>query len=169
MYPSIPFSTYVTLILSVNTLRPRQNGRHFADATFKRIFLNENIRILIKISPKFIPKVPINNIPAFVQIMAWHRPGHYLNQWWFLYWRIYASLCLNELKVKWFNIFHYYRNNHSPKSLTTMTNTAVPDWHDGPMYNFVTNNSAINETIKCLLTPKQDTAKEHYCSHGKNF
>ena len=27
----------------VNTLRPRQHGRHFADDTFKRIFLNENL------------------------------------------------------------------------------------------------------------------------------
>ena len=25
------------------TLRPRQNGRHFTDDIFKRIFLNENI------------------------------------------------------------------------------------------------------------------------------
>ena len=38
-------------------------------------FLNENILISIKISVKFVPNGPINNIPAFVQIMAWHRPG----------------------------------------------------------------------------------------------
>ena len=59
----------------VNTLRPRQNGRHFADDIFKRIFLNENIWILINISLKFVPKDSINNIPALVQIMAWRRPG----------------------------------------------------------------------------------------------
>ena len=59
----------------VNTLRPRQNGRHFADDIFKCIFLNENIWISIKISMKFVPKGPINNIPALVQIMAWRRPG----------------------------------------------------------------------------------------------
>ena len=59
----------------VNTLRPRQNGRHFADDTFKRIFLNENVGISIKISLKFVHKGPINNIPALVQIMAWRRPG----------------------------------------------------------------------------------------------
>ena len=63
-------------ILPVNTLRLRQNGRHFADVTFKRIFLNENIGISIKISLKFVPKGPINNIPALVQVMAWRRPGH---------------------------------------------------------------------------------------------
>ena len=53
---------------------PRQNGRHFADDTFKRIFVNENVRILIEISLKFVPKGPINNIPSLVQIMAWRRP-----------------------------------------------------------------------------------------------
>ena len=59
----------------LNTLRQRQNSRHFADDTFKRIFLNENITISIKISLKFVPKGPINNIPSLVLIMAWRRPG----------------------------------------------------------------------------------------------
>ena len=36
----------------VNTLRPRQNGRHFPDDIFKCIFLDENVLILIKISLK---------------------------------------------------------------------------------------------------------------------
>ena len=58
-----------------NTLRPRQNGRRFAGDTFECIFLNENVRISIKISLKFVPKGPINNNPALVQIMAWRRSG----------------------------------------------------------------------------------------------
>ena len=58
-----------------NTLRPRQNGRHFPDDIFKYIFLNENIWIWIKISLKFVSKGSINNIPALDQIMAWRRPG----------------------------------------------------------------------------------------------
>ena len=61
--------------LCVNTLRPRQNGRHFADDIFKCIFLNENVWISIKMSLKFVPNGPIINIPALVQIMAWRRPG----------------------------------------------------------------------------------------------
>ena len=61
---------------SLNTLRPRQNGRHFADDYFKCIFSNENVRITIKISMKFVPKRPINNIPALVRIMAWHQLGN---------------------------------------------------------------------------------------------
>ena len=57
------------------TLRPKQNGRHFPDDNFKCIFLNKNLWNSIKISLKFVPKGPINNIPALVQIMAWRRPG----------------------------------------------------------------------------------------------
>ena len=59
----------------VNTLMPRQNGRLFADDTFKRIFMNGNIRISIKISLKLVPKGSITNNPALVLIMAWRRPG----------------------------------------------------------------------------------------------
>ena len=58
-----------------NTLRPRQDGRRFPDDTFKRIFLKENVIILIKISLKFVPNGQIDNIPALVQIKAWRRPG----------------------------------------------------------------------------------------------
>ena len=60
---------------SFNTLRPRRNGRHFPDDVFKCIFLNKNVWISLKIRLKLVPKVPINNIPALVKIMAWRRPG----------------------------------------------------------------------------------------------
>ena len=59
----------------INTLRPRQNGRHFTDDTFNRILWIKMFRILIKFSLMFVPKGPINNIPALVQIMAWRHPG----------------------------------------------------------------------------------------------
>ena len=58
-----------------NILRPRQNGPHVPDDIFKCIFVNESVLILIKISLKFVPKGPTNNIPALVQIMAWCWPG----------------------------------------------------------------------------------------------
>ena len=47
----------------------------FADAIFKRIFLNENIRISIMISLKFVPRVPNDNKSTLVQVMAWRRTG----------------------------------------------------------------------------------------------
>ena len=82
----------------INTLRPRQYDPLFADDTFKRIFLNENIRIAIKISLKFVPKGLFSNIPALVLIMAWRRPGDKpLSEPMIDHWRIYASLGLNEL------------------------------------------------------------------------
>ena len=68
-------SAHMAQTMQVNTLRPRQNVRCFADDTFKRIFMNENVRISILISLKFVPKGPINNNPALVQIMAWRRSG----------------------------------------------------------------------------------------------
>ena len=60
--------------ISISTLRPGENGRHFTDDIFKCIFINENVWIPIKISLKFVPKGPINNMPALVQIMASRRP-----------------------------------------------------------------------------------------------
>ena len=70
-----------------------------ADNTFNYKFVNENVSISIKISLSFIPKDPINNIPALVQIKACadQATSHYLNQWWLVYWCLYASLDLNEL------------------------------------------------------------------------
>ena len=59
----------------INLSPPAQNGNHFADDVLTCIFLNENVWISIKTSMKFVPKGPINNIPALVQIMAWRRPG----------------------------------------------------------------------------------------------
>ena len=48
---------------------------------------------------KFVPKGPINNIPALIQIMAWRRPGDKpLFEPMMIYWHIYESLGLNELK-----------------------------------------------------------------------
>ena len=45
--------------MQFNTLRPIQNGRHFAEDIFKCIFLNENAWIPIKISLKFVFKGPL--------------------------------------------------------------------------------------------------------------
>ena len=46
-----------------------------ADDIFKCIFLNENDRIPIQISLKFVSRSPIDIKPALVQIMAWRRIG----------------------------------------------------------------------------------------------
>ena len=84
-----------------NTLRQRQNGLHFADDMFRYMFLNEKLCVLIKTSPKFVPKGPIKNNPKLVYIMAWpwnrdkalsEPVMHGL-----IHSHIYESLGLNEL------------------------------------------------------------------------
>ena len=46
-----------------------------ADDIFICIFLNENDRIPIQISLKFVSRSPIDNKPTLVQVMAWRRTG----------------------------------------------------------------------------------------------
>ena len=48
---------------------------NLTDDTFMSIFMNEKFGILILISLKFVPKVPIHNKTALVQVMSWHRTG----------------------------------------------------------------------------------------------
>ena len=89
---------YISMFVFFNTLRPRQNGRHFSDDIFKRTFLNENDRILIQISLKFVPRSPIDNNPALVRIMAWH-----LNQWWLSLMThkcVIQPQCVNKFSIK---------------------------------------------------------------------
>ena len=84
---------------------PGQNGRHFADDTFRCIFVNEKFCVLIKISLKFVPKAPIDSIFALVKIMAWRWIGLALNRrqaiiWTNadpLHWRTYVALGGDEL------------------------------------------------------------------------
>ena len=60
-----------------------------ADDIFKCIFLNGNDRIPIQMSLKFVPKSPIDNKTALVQMMAWHRTSDNDDP---INWRIYAAL-----------------------------------------------------------------------------
>ena len=95
-------------VTQVNKLRLTQNGRHLTDDIFKSIFLNENVWILIKISLKFVPKGPFNNITSLVQIMAWRRPSHFLNQWWL----DYQHICVT--RPQWVNNepYEYMKGRH---------------------------------------------------------
>ena len=77
IWNTAPYSTVITtltVLTALNTLRPRQNGRLFADL-FKCVSLNENLWILNKIWLKYVPWGLIDNMAAWVQIMAWRRTG----------------------------------------------------------------------------------------------
>ena len=63
-------------VFEFNTLRPGQNGCHFTDDVFKRIFLNENVWISLKFHWNLFLRFQLTIFhPALVQIMAWRRPG----------------------------------------------------------------------------------------------
>ena len=47
----------------------------YVSSWLKCIFLNENVRISIKILLKFVTKIWINYFPPLVQIMAWRQTG----------------------------------------------------------------------------------------------
>ena len=68
--PYLPTRTN-TCDMIFSTLSTRQNGRHFPDDSFTRIFLYENNWI----SLKFALNGSLENIPALVKIMAWRRLG----------------------------------------------------------------------------------------------
>ena len=57
-----------------NTLRPRQNGRHFFWRHFEMHFL-QIVVFSFKFHWKLSPNGPINNNLALVQIVAWRRWG----------------------------------------------------------------------------------------------
>ena len=61
--------------LDNNSCPPGQNGRHFAGDIFKCVSMNEKFCMFIKISLKFIPKCPIDNKAALVQVMVWCKAG----------------------------------------------------------------------------------------------
>ena len=69
---------------------------HYLDI-FNCIFLNANVWISLKISLKFVTNVLINNglVPTRRQAIIWTNDV-------LAYWRIYASLGLNEFKVDHF-------------------------------------------------------------------
>ena len=71
----------------INTLKLRQNRRHFSDDIFKCILL---VCISIKISQKFVPNGPCNNIPSFVQI-TWSQSAIIWTNDGLGYWRIYVT------------------------------------------------------------------------------
>ena len=54
---------------------PGQDGCHFANDIFKRIFVIENVTISIQISLKFVLRDSNDNKSALVQVMAWRRTG----------------------------------------------------------------------------------------------
>ena len=78
----------------LNILRLRQDGRHFPDDIFKCIFLDKKEWSLIKFSLKFISN---GELTIFQHWFRWwlgagQATSHCVNQWWWIYWRMYACV-----------------------------------------------------------------------------
>ena len=63
-----PPGKYVNKLIS-----PWTKWTQFGTRQFPNPFFNENDRIAIWISLKFVPRSPIDDKPALVQVMAWRR------------------------------------------------------------------------------------------------
>ena len=63
-------STHLLQINVLTHLPPRKMAAILADDIFHCIFLNETDGIPVQISPKYVPKSPIENKPVLVRIIA---------------------------------------------------------------------------------------------------
>ena len=90
---------YAEMEFHLNTLRPGQNGRHFADDMFKCIFWMKMFEFRLKFHWSLFLRVQLTIIQHCFRewLGAAQATSHYLKQWWLVHWRIYASLGLNEL------------------------------------------------------------------------
>ena len=132
---------WLKLWYPLNTLRPRQNSRHFPNDIFKCIFLNENVEFLLKFQWSLFPRVQFTIFQHWFRqwLGAVQATSHYLNQWWLVYWCIYASPGLNELKV-W-------------KPL--ITNISDGEDHE----SIILGNACIVDVIKCCLLSTKGPSK----------
>ena len=64
------------------------------DDIFKYILLNWNRYMVVEMSPRFVPKGSVNNIPALVQIMVWRRSGGiaYFRRWCVAVWVVFICI-----------------------------------------------------------------------------
>ena len=70
------YGTLLQTLCIFNSFPPWTKWPPFHRWHFQMHFHNGNVWILFKIPLKFVPKVWIDNIPALVQIMAWHQPSN---------------------------------------------------------------------------------------------
>ena len=75
IHKTVHYTPVAYFTMEVNSSTPGQNGRQFTEDIFKCICLNENVSILIQISLRFIPKGPVDNKWALVQVVAWRQTG----------------------------------------------------------------------------------------------
>ena len=94
-----PFNR-IPIYYSFNISKPRWNGHPFVDDIFKFILLNDSWYICYSNSTENCTQGLNKKWSALVQIMAWSPPGDkILTDDDLVYWHIYGSPSLNELKT----------------------------------------------------------------------
>ena len=89
--------------LLLNTLRPNQNVCHFPDDNWNKFSWMKMLKLLSRIHWSLFPRFKSTIFQPWFR--KWldtdQATSHYLNQWLFVYWCIYASLSLNEFNLLW--------------------------------------------------------------------
>ena len=80
-------------------------GRDKMDAILQTIFSNafswmKMLQLQLKFHWSLFPRVQLTIFQQWLRLGAVQATSHYMNQWWSVHRRIYASLGLNELKQK---------------------------------------------------------------------
>ena len=83
----------------LNTLRPRQDGRHFRRHFQMHFFLMKMYKFLLRFHWNLFPRVQLMIFQHWFSewLVAGQATSHYLKPWWLDHWRIYGSLYLNQL------------------------------------------------------------------------
>ena len=128
-------------VLTINKLRPRQMDA-ISQTTFSNAFSwMKMFEFRLKFHWSLFPRVQLT---IFQQWFRWwlgavQATSHYLNQWWLVYWCIYASLGLNELMAVMFLLKQQQQLSKGEywcplcRQLANTTLPIIPD--EGPALN----------------------------------
>ena len=115
--------TNAQLLWVFNTSTLWQNGCHFSDNIFRSIFdfsWKKSFVFWLKFHWHFflraVPKVPVYNDPALVEIMAWQQAIIWTNTD-LIHWGIYVALQRDESINKTPSCAAYFSNTHSEYTL----------------------------------------------------
>ena len=95
----------------INTLRPKQNGCQLPDDIPNAFSWMKIYKFRLRFHWSLFPRVQLTITHHWFRywLGAGQATSHYLDQWLLVYWRIYASLGLNELIGRDFISDDYYR------------------------------------------------------------
>ena len=111
---------------SVNRLRSRQNGRHFAGAFFEYNFLYANFCLSFQVSLNFVTK---GNTPALISVMEWcqicEKPLSGAK------WpSSLTHVCITRPQCdKCYNVYQCIHNAGSTRHIHTMPSHSVNSWY----------------------------------------